>query len=680
MLTATGLGSGLDIKSLVSDLVSNERAGSDLQLNRREAKLNSKFSALGSLKSSLGGFNSAISGLTKLSSFNAKLATSADNTAFTASATTSAVANKYSLNVSQLASSHSLASGSFADSNETAIGSGTLTIRRGTTDYNAGTDTYNSFVLNADSTAANITIDSSNNTLEGVMAAINDADIGISAAIVNDGTGFRLLLTSDTTGEENSLEISASDDDSNNTDNSGLSRLAFNASATNLTQTAAAQDANFTINGLSVSNPNNTVTSAIPGVTLTLKKTTTAAVDLTVKDDFTKITAGVSSFIAGYNNYITTVNNLSSYDAVNNVPSALLGDFTLRSINGQIGNLLRNSVTGVTGNIQNLSELGITTTVSGTLVLDSAKLNAALSDNRQNVTQMFAALGVPTDDDISYASASASTVVGNYAVNVSTMASSGFYTGASVLPNFGGGGTVVIDSDNNNLTFEVDGVDAGEITLTAGTYTSGVALANEIQVQLNGAQAMLDASKTVKVTYDSGTNSFSITSAAVGSESTVKITGIDTNSASSLGFSIGDGTAGDDVAGTIGGVAATGVGNVLKGAVGSDAEGLELVIDGGATGDRGTVNFSRGLADQLNTLLTSLLAVDGALASRIDNFKDQIEDVADRRAELELRWAAVEERYTKQFNALDSLLASLETTSSYLTTQFDNLLKPNVNK
>ena len=370
MLTATGLGSGLDVNGLVSQLVSSERAVSDLQLNRQETKLNSKFSALGSLKSSLGGFKSALSGLNTLSSFDLKTASSSDSSIFTAAANTDAIASSYSIAVSQLATSHSLASSGFADSDESVIGTGTITIRRGTTDYVPGTDTYNSFSLNPESTAATITIDSNNNTLEGVMTAINDADTGINASIINDGSGFRLLLSSELTGAENSLEISVGDDDGNNTDTSGLSRLAFNAAATNLEQTNSAADANFTINGLAIASASNEVDSAIPGVALSLKQTTVSAVQLTVEANTSSVMSGVNSFIAGYNSYIGTANALSSYDQENDVAAALLGDFTLRSIGGQVDSIVRNSVAGLAGSITNLSELGITTTAAGTLTLN----------------------------------------------------------------------------------------------------------------------------------------------------------------------------------------------------------------------------------------------------------------------------------------------------------------------
>ncbi|GJM11655.1 MAG: hypothetical protein DHS20C12_00580 [Pseudohongiella sp.] len=663
----------------MSQLVSSERAVSDLQLNRQDANLNSKFSALGTLKASLGGFKSSVSGLNSLASFDLKTATSADSAIFSATASTDALPSNYSLEVSQLATSHSLASGSFVDSDETAIGTGVITIRRGTTDYVEGTDTYNSFTLNPDSTAANITIDSSNNTLEGVMAAINDANIGISASIINDGSGFRLLLSSETTGEENSLEIVVDDDDLDDSDIAGLSSLAFNASATNLEQTNAAADASFTINGLAVSSASNDVTSAIPGVSLSLNKLSDGPVSLSVEADTSSVISGVNSFIAGYNSYINTANALSNYDQENDVAAALLGDFTLRSIGGQIDNVVRNSVSGLAGSITNLSELGITTSAAGTLVLDSDQLVAALADDPQQVSQMFAAVAVPEDDEIVFTSSTDATAVGTYAVNVSSLASSGVMSGASALPDFSMGGSVVIDSTNDNLTFEIDGVTTSEITLSTATYTSGEDLAAEIQVQLNGAQELIDANRSVTVSYELGSNSFSIVSDSVGSTSTVDIIAIDSTTAASLGLSVSAGVAGTDVVGTINGESATGAGNVLVGDSGTEAEGLSLTVNGASTGSRGDVTFTRGIANQLDSLLDSILTEDGALESRLETLQDRIDDVAQRREDLELRWDEVEARYTRQFNALDSLLAGLENTSNYLEQQFDNLLKPNFN-
>ncbi len=677
MITATGLGSGLDITSLVSQLVEAERAGSDLQLDRQTAQLNSKFSALGSVKSVLSTFQSTLSDLNDLSSYGRNSASSSVPLELGISADSTAQANSYFVEVTQLAQSHSLASLAVADTNTTTLGTGTITIRFGTTDYNSGTDTYNSFTLKPDSSVATINIDSSNNTLSGVMNAINAAGAGVNASIVNDGVGYRLLLTSESTGLENSLEISVTDDDGNNIDTGGLSQLVFNSSATHLEQAAAAKDALLTINGLSISNPSNSVTSAIDGVTLDLKQTTSGVVDLSVQSDNSAVIDGVNRFIAGYNQFINAVNALSAYDAENDVPSPLVGDFTVRSINSQIDTILRNSVAGLTASVTSLSEIGITTSKSGTLELDVAELNSALADKPDEVTRIFAALGVPTDPDIQFESATAETAVGTYDINITNLATTGTNTGTSVLPNFGIGETLTIDADNDELAVEIDGVSTSTITLTNAVYSSGAALASEIEAQINGATALRDASITVSVTYDNGSNNLVISSDSFGSSSSVDVLSVDTNTAAELGFGVSSGTVGTDVAGTIDGVAATGAGKVLLAVVGSDAVGLRLTIGGTTTGNRGNVEFSRGIVNQLDLLMEQLLDTEGALEDRINAFKDRIDEVSERRERLELRWEAVEARYTRQFNSLDILLSSLQSTSNYMEQQFENLLTPN---
>lgn len=677
MITATGLGSGLDISGLVDQLVAAERAGSDLQLSRQQSRYSAKFSALGSLKSSLSSFQSALGSINTLSNYSKNTATSSSSSTIGVTAGSDAVPNSYSISVDQLAESHSLASGTFVDADESAIGTGTLTIRFGTTDYVSGTDTYNGFTLNADKNAANIEIDSSNNTLEGVMQAINDADIGVSASIVNDGNGFRLLMRSNDTGENSSLEIAVADDDGNDTDNSGLSQFAFNSAATNMEQTAAANDAEMRINGLTVTSSNNKVTSAIPGVTLDLKEVSSSPVSVTVAKDTKAITGAVKSFVSGYNSFTSTANSLSAYDVEKDIPSALVGDFTLRSIEGQVGNILRGAVPGFSGSISTLAELGITTTSSGALEFDESTFLEVWEENPDDVVKMFAAFGTPSDPEINFNGATDTTVAGDYAVEITTPASYGSNTGAAVLPDFGGGGSIVIDADNNNLSLEIDGIDIGEISLTAGTYTSGAALAGELQTQINGSTAMRDTGKTIAVSYDSGTDSITITSNVLGSTSAVSITAIDTNTAAELGFSVSGGTVGQDVAGTIDGVAATGAGNVLIAGSGTDAEGLSLLISGDTTGSRGTVNFTRGISSQFDQLLEQLLADEGALNDRIDSYEDRLEEVDERREELELRWEKVRARYTDQFNALDTLLGQLQNTSSYLEGQLANLPKPN---
>ena len=148
---------------------------------------------------------------------------------------------------------------------------------------------------------------------------------------------------------------------------------------------------------------------------------------------------------------------------------------------------------------------------------------------------------------------------------------------------------------------------------------------------------------------------------------------VDTNTASDLGLTVAAGTAGLDIAGTIGGVAATGSGQLLTGATGSAAEGLRLLIESGTTGDRGTVDFSQGVAYKLDNMLKSFLDSDGILGSRTLGIQGRIDDISDSRETLERRMETLEIRYRNQFNTLDTLLSQLQNTSNFLTQQLSAL-------
>ncbi|MFT7287390.1 MAG: flagellar hook-associated protein 2, partial [Halieaceae bacterium] len=322
MVAATGVGSGLDIEGLVTQLVNAERAPAENRLLQRETRLTSELSAFGTLQGALSGVQSSLSSLSSLSTFNQRSAATSNSAVLTATASADAATNNYSIEVDQLARSQSLASGSFSELTD-VVGEGELSFRFGTTSYTGadpGPESYDGFALNGDRASSSITIDSSNNTLQGVRDAINEAEIGVSAAIVNDGSGFRLLLSSQQTGADNSIEVQVDDTgDGGDTDTSGLSRLAFNAAAAaanggvaNLTQTVAAQDASFSINGLSLASDSNTVSEALGGVNLTLTGTTDGTPEtLTVSDNSGAVRGAIEGFVNAFNNFASTAGNLT---------------------------------------------------------------------------------------------------------------------------------------------------------------------------------------------------------------------------------------------------------------------------------------------------------------------------------------------------------------------------------
>jgi flagellar hook-associated protein 2 len=214
----------------------------------------------------------------------------------------------------------------------------------------------------------------------------------------------------------------------------------------------------------------------------------------------------------------------------------------------------------------------------------------------------------------------------------------------------------------------IDGVRAS-LTLAAGTYTAAT-LAAEVQSKINGASAFSGAGISVAVTHTGGI--LSITSNRYGSASNVGVGG--TGAVNLLGAAP-VGTVGVDVAGTINGAAAAGSGQYLTGAVGNAADGLKMLVTGGATGSRGTVNYYQGYAYQLNNWLTNLLDSKGALSSRTDGINRSIKDIGTQQAAISRRLTDIEARYRKEFTALDTLIGSMTQTSNFLTQQLANLPK-----
>ncbi|MFT4767505.1 MAG: flagellar hook-associated protein 2 [Glaciecola sp.] len=677
MVAATGIGSGLDIEGLVTSLVNAEGVPAQNRLVQQETKLTSELSAFGTLQGVLAGLQSSVNTLTQQSTFDQRSATSSNSAAVSVSASADAAASNYQLQIDQLAQAQSLASGSFASLTDT-VGEGTLTFRFGTTDYTPAVDptpaSYNGFTLNADRASASITIDSSNNSLQGLSDAINDADIGVAAAIVNDGTGFRLLLSSDQTGAANSLEVQVDDTgDTIDTDDAGLSRLAFNASADNLEQTVAGQSAAFSINGLALTSESNSVANVIDGVSITLRDTTDTAATLSISENTSAVRSAIEGFVAAYNGFVTTANNLTAFNAETGASAPLQGDFTARSVINQVRSALTASADGFNGPFSTLAELGVTTQANGTLTINDSTLNAALADNFDSVAGVFAQVGSIADSSISFEGATASTVVGSYAVNITQLATQGNLAGTAITDP--GVSAVVLNGTNNSFSLTVNGTASANISLTEGTYNSAEALAAEIQSRINGDSALSEAGINVSVAFNASFE-LQITSTSYGSESSVAV---NSNTTTALGLAGAAATTGVDVAGTIGGLAATGIGQLLSAASGSNAEGVRLTVSGGALGSRGDIEVSNGIGIALNGLLGGLTQTNGLLDLRTDGLQSGVDRISDDRDALDRRLEALEARYRRQFNALDTLLANLQSTGSFITQQLANIPIPGAN-
>jgi flagellar hook-associated protein 2 len=553
MISAPGIGSGLDINGIVGQLMAAERLPLTA-LENREKAFNQKISAFGQVRSALASFQTALQGLSS-SKFQALSATSSDSKVLSASAGGNATPASYQIEVQQLAQQHKLASDGHASTND-VIGSGTLNIQFGS--YDSGS---NSFAANADKAAKSITIDPANSTLSGIRDAINAANAGVTATIVNDGsaTGNRLVITSTDSGAANSLKISVADDDGNALDSSGLSALAYDPTAAvgsgkNLGQVAAARDALLNIDGIAVAQSSNTVKSAIEGVTLNLAQTNVGqTLTLTVGRDSEAIKTAVQTFVDAYNSASGTLKKMTAFNGVGAQNGVLLGDATTRTIQTQMRGLLNTSVDSG-GALTTLSQIGVSFGSDGTLALDSAKLNTAIDSNFGGIAALFAKAGKTSDSLVSYSTSSSKTQPGSYAVAVSQLATRGTTQGSQAAS------LTVTTGVNDQLDLTVDGT-AISVTLGAATYASADALAAEIQSKVNGA---MGSAGSVLVTQNGGM--LSIISARYGSASQASVTG--GSAMASLFGASPVVNSGVDVAGTINGVAATGNGQTLTGAIG----------------------------------------------------------------------------------------------------------------
>ncbi len=675
-ISSPGIGSGLNVNAIVSALMTVESQPISL-LNQQESSYQAKLSAYGSMTAALSSFQSSVATLTSQSTFQTLSATPSDTTVLTASAANTASTGSYSINTTALAQAQTLVA-SGQTNTTSAIGTGastTLTFSFGTTSGTTTQGVYGSgttFTQDPTQGTKTVTINSSNNSLQGIADAINAANIGVTASIVNDGssTPYRLELTS-STGANHSMEIAVSGDTTLynllNYNPTGTVGAATNGQ--NMTQTAAGQDAALTVNGLSITSPTNTVSSAISGVTLNLLKAGTSS--LSVTNDASSVATDVQSFVTAYNTLHGALSPLTAYDSTTQQGGPLLGDYTAMSVQTQLSGILVSAVPGLSGNssITTLGQLGISLNKDGTLSLNNATLQSAISSNLSDIAGMFASVGKTTDSLVNYVSSTSKTQPGSYAVDVSQLATQGKSVGSANL----NGGITITAGSNDTLSLTLDGI-SSSVTLPAGTYTSSQ-LATLVQSAINGDTAFSSAGSSVAVGVDPTTGYMTITSNRYGSASNVAVS--NTSAGLALMGSTSTSTAGVDVAGTIDGIAATGSGQNLTGLTGTPTDGLTLQIAGGSTGNRGTINYSQGYATGLSNAITGILSNSGQIASATNGINASITGIKNQITAMNAHLAMVQQNYMSQFTSLDVLMGTMQSTSSYLTQQLANLPKVN---
>lgn len=368
-IVSTGIGSGLDIETLVKQLITAEGAPTSSRLDAQEAKFQAKLSAYGSLSSAIDTLSTAVASLKDLAKFQGRAVTTADDSIVTGTADSTAVPGTYQVEVERLAQAAKLRSGPFATA-DTAVGTGTLTLTLG-------------------ASTVVLTIDSTHSTLAQIRDAINAAtgNPGISAAIVTGTDGAHLVLTGNKTGAANAMTVTQAGGDA------GLAALVYDPanSITNLTQLQAAVDSRVVIDGLPLEGPTNSVASAVTGLTFNLAGVSDTDVTTTIGVTFDKdaTTKAVNDFAKAYNALVSGLKPLASFDATNKVAGPLLGDSTLRDFMTAVRRNFTSTVsTGST--YTNLSQIGLSFGLDGTITVDATKLGAAIDGNFDAVGKLFA--------------------------------------------------------------------------------------------------------------------------------------------------------------------------------------------------------------------------------------------------------------------------------------------------
>ncbi|WP_348701308.1 flagellar filament capping protein FliD [uncultured Marinobacter sp.] len=654
-ISSLGIGSGVLTADLVDQLVQAERAPTEERLTQKTEQTQALISAYGKLRSAVTELRLPMRQLSAPDNLKAFSASSSNDSIAVSVDSTKASRGTYSVDVTSLATAQALASRDvFADRDATSVGRGTLTLTVG-------------------DKVTNVTIDSSNDTLQGLANAINDADAGVSAGVIDTGNGYRLVLSADETGTANAVSITVSgDNQGTDTDNQGLSRFAFNGDmdpGAGLEETITATDAVMSINGVEVTRATNDFENVIDGLTFSISETGSATIK--VEQDFGAVADRVQGFVDKFNALQSTIDSLAGFNAEAGVGGLLTGDSTVRTIQNQLRQILTRVVPGLeNANVRSLADVGITTNFeTGGLQFDREKFEEQLKNNPDDVTALFAEQGRTTDSQVEFVRSGVNTEPGTYAINVTQAATRGTLTAGSALAG------MTIDDSNDVLTLSVNNDVSVTLQLTQQTYATAEDLRAEIQEQIDGNNALNAAGVSVQADLD-GSGRLVFTSSTYGSDSSVTLVSAD--DAAAFGLDTATAVSGVDVAGTIDGVAAEGDGQVLYLSSGQGgASGLQVRILGDQTGSRGSITFVEGVAERTVDLITSMVGADGLIEAKTNSLSGELERIAESQARLEERMDAYRARLVAQFTAADSLISQLNSTGDYVTQQLAALAPQN---
>lgn len=449
-LTAPGIGSGLEVKTMVDTLVKADIAKYQEHHDKHLKTINAEISALGQLKGALCTFQGTLSNLSNISQFYKMKTNISEPGYFTASVSSEATPGTYQIQVQALAKAQTLASSYYSNA-AASVGSGTITINLGT--YSSDLST---FTINPETTPVTLTIDPSNDSLSAVCDAINANEAGVTASIVQDSIGARLSITSNQTGVSNAVQILGS-----------LSQLNYDPTTSNtqLTETMAAQNSLVQFNGLLINQTSNQLEDVLNGISLNLTQADTSqTVTLTVENNKEQLINCVNDFVKKYNDCMSFLKTVTSYNRDTKQPGFYQGDSQIRSLKYNLFQLISNfAIETESDQLLTLSSIGIETTKTGSLQINQEVFNTAVSNNYSSIGILFAKTISATDPNIQINSSDTTASAGSYEVYLSE-----FIPGVSMAGTIGNLAATSPDGITLNGSKDLSSISISILTGTDG--------------------------------------------------------------------------------------------------------------------------------------------------------------------------------------------------------------------
>lgn len=618
-----GLASGLDTNSIIDSILEVERTPIN-QLETRKYNHQLEDNAWQTITTRFSAIRTALAKVDSVSDLSKLAAASSSNEDAVAVSVTGAPATgTTSFTVDQLATNHQLVSDTDFTAVDELVGAGDFTITIDGEDHTV--------------TATSET------TLTQLAADINSLEAGVTASVISvDGTNYKLILSSDSTGADSTFTTSGT-----------VSSLG----TMNTLQQGV--DAEITLGSgagaITLNRSSNTITDLISGVSIELKATTASAVSVTTTRDIDSTVSAITDLIDEVNSALETIADATKYSPDTDTAGPLVGNSTARSLAIDLRSAISSTLkSGSTYPVA--SSIGISLNRDGTFDVDESELREALETDFDAAVDLLVEGGTSTDSRLSFVASGSATVEGDYEVVITQAATQAQATSSAYS-------APVADS-----TFQ--------ITVGSTTVDVDVTIGMTITEAVDAINTALEDAGVTKVsataTNVSGTDYIQLDHASYGSSASFEVTGDP--------FGLAGTYAGVDVAGTIGGEAATGSGQALTASSG-DPEGLVVratataaeVSGAGGSLSLGELAYARGVFGTLDQMVGYAEGTEGSIARAQDVTSSQIDLIDERIQVLEDRLDRREALLIKQYAALETAMANLQTQSQWLSSQLTSL-------